>query len=297
MVVSEPAFIAIDWGTTNRRVYLIGSDGAVIDTARDDQGVLRTPRDAFAGEMAMVRRRFGDLPILCAGMVGSTRGWMDVPYRACPAGIDDLAAGLVWAEAGRTAIVPGLFADDAGRGDVMRGEEVQLLGAAAAGLTPADALLCQPGTHAKWARLAGGRVAGFSTALTGELFALLREHSLLSDYLQAPVDDGAAFREGVTLAGEGRLLTALFGERAGVVLGRRDAQDVASRVSGLLIGSDVREQAIAAGERVYILADPGLGSLYAAAVELAGGEPVLVDGHRAFVAGIRAIWSIINDRR
>ena len=297
MVVSKPAFIAIDWGTTNRRVYLIGRDGAVIDTARDDQGVLRTPRDAFAGEIAMVRQRFGELPILCAGMIGSTRGWMDVAYRACPAGIDDLAAGLVWAEAGRTAIVPGLFTDGSGRGDVMRGEEVQLLGAAAAGLTPADALLCQPGTHAKWARLAGGRVAGFSTAPTGELFALLREHSLLSDYLQAPVDDGAAFREGVMLAGEGRLLTALFGERAAVVLGRRAAQEVASRVSGLLIGSDVREQAIAAGERVYILADPGLGRLYAAAVDLAGGEPVLVDGHRAFVAGIRAIWSITDDRR
>ena len=295
--MTEPGFIAVDWGTSNRRAYLIGRDGAVIATERDDKGILRTPRDAFAGEVAAIRERFGDHPMLCAGMVGSTRGWVDVPYCPCPAGIDELARGLVWVEPGRTAIVPGLCADDHGRGDVMRGEEVQLLGAAAAGLTPADALLCQPGTHAKWARLEGGRVVGFRTTLTGEMFALLRDHSLLSDYLQAPVEAGAAFADGLALAGEGRLLSALFGERAGVVLGRRDAGAAASRVSGLLIGSDVREQAIAAGERAYILADPQLGRLYAAAVAAAGGEPVLVDSHRAFVAGANAVWSIIDERR
>ena len=295
--MSEPAFIAVDWGTSNRRAFLIGRNGAVLATERDDKGILRTPRDAFAGEVAGLRQRLGDWPMLCAGMVGSTRGWVDVPYCSCPAGIDDLVDGLNWVEPGRTAIVPGLSADDGGRGDVMRGEEVQLLGAAAAELIPPDALLCQPGTHAKWARLEGGRVAGFRTALTGEVFALLRDHSLLSEYLTAPVEAGAAFAEGLALAGEGRLLSSLFGERAGVVLGRRRADTVASRVSGLLIGSDVREQAIAAGERVYILADPLLGGLYAAAVEAVGGEPVPIDSHLAFVAGANAVWSIIDERR
>lgn len=296
MVVSVPAFIAIDWGTTNRRAYAIAADGAVIDTIRDDKGVLAVPRDAFAGEVAAIRARLGDLPILCAGMVGSTRGWVDVPYRECPADLAALADRLVWVEPERTAIVPGLSMIADGRSDVMRGEEVQLLGAVAAGLAPADALLCQPGTHCKWARVRGGSVTGFRTAMTGEMFALLKAHSLLGDFLTGAVADGPAFREGLALAQDDRLLSNLFGERAGVVLGRRDVGETAARVSGLLIGTDVREQALVAGEKVYVLADPALGDLYAAAVTVAGGSPVLLDSHAAFAAGITAIWKAYDGR-
>ncbi|MGH6613499.1 2-dehydro-3-deoxygalactonokinase [Sphingomonas sp.] len=296
MVVSGPAFIAIDWGTTNRRAYAIAADGAVIDTMRDDKGVLAVPREAFAGEVAAIRARLGDLPILCAGMVGSTRGWVEVPYRECPADLAALADGLVWVEPGRTAIVPGLSMIADGRSDVMRGEEVQLLGAVAAGLAPADALLCQPGTHSKWARVRGGSVTGFRTAMTGEMFALLKAHSLLGDFLTGAVADGPAFREGMALAQDDRLLSNLFGERAGVVLGHRDAGETAARVSGLLIGTDVREQGLSAGEKVHILADAALGDLYAAAVTVTGGMPVLLDSHAAFAAGITAIWKAHDGR-
>jgi len=295
VVVSEPAFIAIDWGTTNRRAYAIGADGAVIETLRDDKGVLSVAADAFAGDVAEIRKRLGDVPVLCAGMVGSMRGWVEVPYAPCLAGIDALVAGLVWVEPGRTAIVPGVALIH-GRGDVMRGEEVQLLGAVAAGMAPADALLCQPGTHCKWARMEQGRIADFRTAMTGEIFALLRNHSLLGDFLKADVVEGPAFQEGLKLAADNHLLSDLFGERAAVVLGQRDAGDVASRVSGLLIGSDVREQAIAAGGTVHILADATLGSFYAAAVTAAGARPVLLDSHTAFLAGITAIWDTIDGR-
>lgn len=296
MVVNGPAFIAIDWGTTNRRAYAITADGAVIETVRDDRGVLAVPREAFAREVAEIRARLGDLPVLCAGMVGSTRGWVDVPYRACPAGLPALAEGLVWVEPGRTAIVPGLSVNAEGRGDVMRGEEVQLLGAVAAGLAPADALLCQPGTHCKWARVHGGSVTDFRTAMTGEMFALLKGHSLLGDFLKGAVVDGPAFREGLALAQESRLLSNLFGERAAVVLGRRGVDEVAARVSGLLIGTDVCEQGLAAEEEVHILADAALGELYAAAMTAAGGKPLLLDSHAAFAAGITAIWKEINGR-
>lgn len=295
-IAIRPAFIAIDWGTTNRRAYAIAADGAVMDTMRDDKGVLAVPREAFAGEVAAIRARLGDVPILCAGMVGSTRGWVEVPYRMCPAGLDALVEGLVWVEPGRTAIVPGLSFTAGDRSDVMRGEEVQLLGAVAAGLAPADAVLCQPGTHCKWAKVRGGGVDDFRTAMTGEMFALLKAHSLLGDFLTGTVIDGPAFRDGLALAQDDRLLSSLFGERAGVVLGRRDASETAARVSGLLIGADVREQDLVAGEEVHILADAALGILYAAAVTAAGGTPVLIDSHIAFSAGITAIWKAIDGR-
>ncbi|TVV71115.1 2-dehydro-3-deoxygalactonokinase [Sphingomonas solaris] len=289
MTLPEPAFLAVDWGTTNRRVYAIDATGAVVARERDDRGVLGVAAGAFPAEVEAIRARMGPLPMLCAGMVGSTRGWVEVPYLPCPAGFGDLAAGLHRIDA-RTAIVPGLSSTTARGGDVMRGEEVQLLGSVVAGMAPADALLCQPGTHCKWARLAGGSVTGFRTTMTGELFALLKRHSLLSDFLSAEPVDGAAFREGVAAAQDATLLGDLFGVRANILLGHRARADAASYVSGLLIGSDVREQAIAPGEHVHVLADPGLGALYGVALSLLGASPVLLDSAAAFVAGMTHIW-------
>ena len=296
MVVSQPAFLAVDWGTTNRRVYAIDADGRVLETERDDQGLLATPPEAFADEVAGIRRRFGDVPVLCAGMVGSVRGWVEVPYVDCPAGIEQLAAHLHWIEPGRTAIVPGLATRDPDRPDVMRGEEVQLLGAVASGMAPDGALLCQPGTHCKWARIEAQRIAAFRTVMTGELFSLLKANSLLADFLQGPVEDNQDFRDGVALARSGHALAALFGERAGVLLGLRASRQVAARVSGILIGEDVRAQDLVRGETVHVLADAALGNLYVAAIREIGGEAVLLSSHEAFVAGIRMIWRHWNDR-
>lgn len=287
--MSDAAFLAVDWGTTNRRVHAIDQDGTVVATERDDRGVTRIARGDFAAEVAGIRARLGDLPMLCAGMIGSARGWAEIPYRPCPAGLPDLAMAL-HPVAPRTAIVPGLSYRTARGGDVMRGEEVQLLGAVAAGLAPPNALICQPGTHCKWARMADGKVGRFRTTMTGEVFALLRQHSLLADFLTGEVTDGPAFREGVTAAAEATLLGDLFGARAGVLLGCRARDDAPSYVSGLLIGSDVREQALAPGETVHVLADPALGPLYAAALGRLGAQPVAIDSDAAFVSGITCIW-------
>jgi len=285
------SFIAIDWGTTNRRSYRIES-GAVADTWRDDKGVLAMVGGDWAGEVAAIRARHGDLPVLIAGMAGSNRGWREAAYVDCPASLDSLAAAIAWIEPRRTGIVPGV-AQRAPDPDVMRGEEVQLLGAVAAGLVPADALLCQPGTHCKWAEMRGGALAGFATAMTGEIFALLKGHSLLAPQLAGAVADGAPFRDGVRRAARGDLTTALFGVRAATLLGQRSEAESAAYASGLLIGSDVAARAVE-GAPVHILADPALGGLYAAAVDTLGGRSHLVDSHAAFVAGITALMERIS---
>lgn len=291
--MTDAAFLAVDWGTTNRRAYAIDADGRVTATERDDRGMTSIAPDAFAAEVAGIRARLGDLPVLCAGMVGSVRGWVEVPYLACPADLTAIAGALHWVEP-RTAIVPGLSFVQGSRGDVMRGEEVQLLGSVAAGLVPPDALLCQPGTHCKWARMTGGSIAAFGTAMTGELFALLRKHSLLADFLTGEVVDGPAYREGLAASADATLLNALFGVRASVLLKLRTREDSASYVSGLLIGSDVREQALAPGEAAHILADPILGALYATAIEAQGGRAIFIESQAAFVAGITALWRMAD---
>ena len=286
--------LAVDWGTTNRRVYLLAADGTVLATERDDRGIVSVGRGGFAVEAAAIRSRFGDLPMLCAGMVGSVNGWAEAAYRPCPAGLEDLAGALSWVEPERTAIVPGVRFENDDRADVMRGEEVQLLGAVEAALAPGDALLCQPGTHCKWAQMAGDRIASFRTTMTGELFAHLKKHSLLADFMTGEITDGTAFRKGVAASANRTLLGDLFGARASVLTGRRDRGDVAAYVSGLLIGSDVREQAVPAGTTIYLLADPTLGALYSAAIEEAGGNARLIDSHDAFVAGITRLWRLIR---
>ena len=288
--MTQGSFVAVDWGTTNRRAYLI-DDGAVVRTERDALGILSVPSGGFAAAAAALRARFDDRPMLLAGMVGSNRGWVDAGYVPCPATLDALAAAAVRADEGVT-IVPGVSTIGRGRGDVMRGEEVQLLGAVAAGLAPADALLCQPGTHCKWARVTDGAITGFATAMTGEMFGLLREHALIGAAMRGEVTAGQAFADGVARAGEGDWLAALFGVRPASLLGLRDDADAASYVSGLLIGSDVRSQA-AAGTRVHVLADQALAALYAAALTQIGATAVSVDSHAAFVAGVTRLWELL----
>ncbi|MEQ7874467.1 2-dehydro-3-deoxygalactonokinase [Sphingomonas sp. ASV193] len=278
--------IAVDWGTTNRRIHVVEQDREPVASA-DSRGVTSLSGDDYAREVAAIRARVGDHPMLLGGMVGSSLGWRDAGYVDLPARLDRLAEALIWIDP-RTSIVPGVAQADPA--DVMRGEEVQFLGAVHAGLAPADARLCQPGTHCKWARMAGGALASFTTAMTGEMFAMMRDHSLIGRDMIAPVEADAHFDEGVRAAAEGDLLAALFASRPAVLLGRRPREGVASFVSGLLIGADCR--AHAGDGPVHLLADAALGSLYGAALRALGVEVVHVDSNAAFVAGMRRIWEL-----
>src|SRR5689334_13092443 len=185
-------FIAADWGTTNRRAYRLDASGKCVDEFEDDRGIMAVEPGGFPDAVTQLRQRLGDAPLLLAGMIGSNRGWKEAPYVPCPAGLDELAKALVWAGE-REAIVPGVSYVGDGRADVMRGEEVQLLGAVAAGLVDPNALVCHPGTHNKWALLRGGGIRKFQTIMTGELFSLLKEHSILSDLLSGAVDVNDTF--------------------------------------------------------------------------------------------------------
>ena len=143
-------FIAVDWGTTNRRAYPIDSSGACGDEFEDGKGALSVPKGEFPLAAADFRTRLGDLPMLLAGMAGSNRGWVDAPYVAVPGGgrRSREEPGLGQSTAMRS--FPAYRTLGEGRADVMRGEEVQLLGAVADGSVPPDALVCHPGTHDKW---------------------------------------------------------------------------------------------------------------------------------------------------
>jgi len=283
-------FIAVDWGTTNRRAYRLDSSGQCVDEFEDDGGVLTVPAGGFPDAVAQIRQRLGDHPLLLAGMIGSNRGWKEAPYVPCPAGLDDLAAKLAWAGA-REAIVPGVSYIGDGRADVMRGEEVQLLGAVAAGLVDPMGLVCHPGTHNKWATLRHGKIDRFQTVMTGELYSLLKEHSILSDLLQRDVQVNDVFKEAARHAIDHEALPAdLFGVRARVLLGEAKKEDAACYTSGLLIGADVRiGLSIPTGAQIAVIGRPELTRLYAAAIATTGRDVIEHDGETCFLAGINEI--------
>jgi len=279
-------FIAVDWGTTNRRAYLIDASGTRTDEFEDHKGVLSVPSGGFEAAVAEIRNRLGDKPLLLAGMVGSNRGWKEARYVPAPAGIGEIARAVVWAGECE-AIVPGVSYLKNDRADVMRGEEVQLLGAVAAGLTDPEGLVCHPGTHNKWATLRDGRIGDFRTVMTGELFSLLKEHSILADLLQGPVEPSDVFKEAARHAIFNETLPAeLFTVRARVLLGQAKREDAASYASGLLIGTDVRiGLSLPTSAQVTVIGRPELTKLYAVAIAEAGREARELDGEQCFLAG------------
>jgi len=284
-------FIAVDWGTTNRRAYRIDPEGVCISEIDDDHGVLSVAPGDFPAAVEDIRTRLGDLPLLMAGMVGSTRGWVEAPYVACPAGLDELARRLCWVEPDRVAIIPGLSVKGGGHADIMRGEEVQLFGAVAAGLIPPTTFVCHPGTHNKWVAVKDGRIATFRTVMTGEMFNLLRERGVLAELLGEDVLVCDAFREGVRRGLSAPTLTAeLFSVRARVLLGELPRESAASYTSGLLIGADINVGlALTAEAEIIIMGRPALTSLYAEAAAVAGHPAREIDGGAAFLAGALAI--------
>jgi 2-dehydro-3-deoxygalactonokinase len=284
-------FIAVDWGTSNRRSFRIGSDGSVLDRQEDDQGILSV--SDFPVSISALRGTAGDTPLLLAGMVGSNRGWIEAPYATAPAGLAAIAAATLQPQPG-VFLAPGVLFDDPARPDIMRGEEVQFIGALALGLM-GDGLVCHPGTHSKWVEVEDGQIARFRTVMTGDIFAALKSRSILSDILAHDLGDDpaadTAFIDGVDHALDNPDLGAeLFSARARVVTGRMTAAEAAARISGLLIGADVRTGL----GRLRADVVPLIGALplcrrFAVALERAGRESVIIDGEAAFVAGARAL--------
>lgn len=253
------AIIGIDWGTTSFRAWRVDAMGQVLGRITRGPGILEVPPGGFPAALAAAIGPWlaaGAGPVLLCGMVGSRQGWVEAPYLPCPAGPEEIAAALtrIPFAAAPTWLVPGLSTTDAaGVPDVMRGEETKLIGLLAAlgpGQDDAPALVCLPGTHSKWARIGGGRILGFATAMTGEVRATLLEHSILGR-LAAPGAAGseAAFLRGVRRAREaGGLLHHLFGTRALGLTGGLAAADTEAYLSGLLIGHEVAS--VLAGEGV-----------------------------------------------
>ncbi len=275
--------IAVDWGTSSLRIYRLDESGAIRARREAPAGIMNVAAGGFAATLeAQLGDWIDDTPIVMSGMIGSRQGWHEVPYAECPAGAADLARlmqKIEWGEGRRAWIVPGLSCrDDAGVPDVMRGEETQIIGAIAA-LPDAVATICLPGTHSKWVRWQGGGIAGFATAMTGEVFAVLRRHSILGRLMAEGSDahDQAAFAAGLRRAGEaGGLLHHVFGVRTRGLFGEVGESALPAYLSGILIGHEIA--ALAPKEQiVHLIGAAGLVALYREALAASGRDSRIID--------------------
>jgi 2-dehydro-3-deoxygalactonokinase len=269
--------IGVDWGTTSLRAYRIGPGGAVLDRLDRPGGILTVAEGGFPAALRDAVGPWleaGETRVLLCGMVGSRQGWVEAPYLRCPAGPEEIAAATVAIpfDGAEVRLVPGLTTEDSsGIPDVMRGEETKLV-ALAETLGAARAIACMPGTHSKWARLEGGRVATFTTHMTGEAFAAISQHTILARTSAEGPDQPAAFARGVERARQpGGLLHHLFGARTLHLMGRLDQAETRSFLSGLLIGHEIGAAlAQTAARQVELVGAAGLAALYGEALRVHG---------------------------
>jgi len=268
--------VAVDWGTSSLRVARTGGDGSVLEERASERGILTVPAGGFAEVLQALCGDWLAAPqVLClvSGMVGSRQGWREAPYCPCPAAFADVARALAWIEPDRIAVVPGLSFEFLDTPDAMRGEEVQVFGAMDL-LGLQDGVFVLPGTHCKWVRVAEGRVQSFATFMSGEAYALMRQHSILArtmDPEDGPLDE-AAFLRGVRHAQQARsLLHSAFSARTLALFGRLSQAALPSYLSGLVIGEELRARALL-GLEVVLIGAPALTQRYALALRTLGCE-------------------------
>jgi 2-dehydro-3-deoxygalactonokinase len=301
--MAKRSIVGVDWGSTNLRAFRFDAEGGIAEVRRAESGARTLRGAAFADVLQTIIGDWidDDIRIITCGMAGGREGWIEAPYARCPVDMHALADAIIRAPAkfAEVWIVPGAKSiRDDGRVEVMRGEETQILGGLEDARAPA--LVIAPGTHSKWARVEDGRLMSFRTYMTGELFALLKAHSILGRTMDVSAPhDAAAFDLGVHRALEDKgLLNLIFSTRSEVLFEHLSPAAAPSYLSGVLLGAEVAE----ALERtpftrdtpVFLVGDPGLASRYAQALTIAGHTHLqTLEGERA---AARGLWRIAMDR-
>ncbi|UQY37147.1 2-dehydro-3-deoxygalactonokinase [Pseudomonas fulva] len=298
-----PTLIALDWGTSSLRAYLLGDGGRVLAMQSRPWGVQHTPDGDFARAYAELvgdwYRQWPGLPALACGMIGSRQGWREVPYARCPATVNDLVDGLLALDTpgGTLHLLPGVL-DASALPNVIRGEETQVFGALQ--LAPElceSALLVLPGTHSKWVTVREGAISHFTTYMTGELFAVLRDHSILGRPAREAGSERSdeAFQRGLDVArssaAEG-VSGRLFSTRSLLLTERLTAGESLDYLSGLLIGEELRSVLAslegAACPPLVLIGDAHLCDRYRLALARFGVASVRTLEH----AGVAGLWHL-----
>lgn len=293
-----PELIAIDWGTSSFRAWLLSAGGQVIGEVPTGPGILAVSDGDFDAAFEQAVKpwlaEWPDLPVIASGMITSRNGWVETPYLPLPLNAHALADALTRHSTlqGRAVhFVTGAVRNpDDGLPDVMRGEETEIIGhLAVAGAT--EGVFILPGTHSKWARVSEGQLIGFETCMTGEIFDILRRHSILGRLMtDAPANPGAFLRGLEAGKGQGALLARIFSARSLALMERLEGGDIVDYLSGLLIGDEVTAGLLGHSDQVTIIGRGDLAERYRIAVEQTGVDVVIAAPGMARAG----LWEIVK---
>ena len=287
--MSQPDWIAVDWGTSRLRAWLMTAEDKVIERRQSGDGMAGLNPADFP---KILTRLIGDFagPILACGMVGSRQGWAEAPYASVPCAPPSAREAT---RIGHVHILPGVKQTQPA--DVMRGEETQIAGYLAQH-PEFDGILCLPGTHTKWVHISAGEIVSFRTAMTGELFALLADQSVLRHSAGAGWD-ADAFSEAVgdALSKPEALSARLFQIRAESLLSGTSPAVGRARLSGLLIGAELAAmRPYWLGQAVVVIGATAVSSPYQHALSLQGVVAETEDGDAMTLAGLIAAHAALE---
>jgi 2-dehydro-3-deoxygalactonokinase len=297
---AQVQLIGLDWGTSSLRAYLYDTDGNVVAARRRAWGIRQLPEGGYAAALQAITADWPRCSVLASGMVGSRQGWLEVPYVEVPADAAAIARGAKRVDACATHalwILPGLR--QLSPANVMRGEETQIVGALAQPpARGAHARFLLPGTHSKWAGVSDGRIAAFDTVMTGEIYALLLQHSILGAGIPADhtgPSSNHAFERGLhdaRASGDAGVFGRLFSVRALMLNGELAIDDVPDFLSGLLIGEEFRMASLRdrgdSAVPLCLIGDAALCQRYAtAAIHFGYAPPTIIDD-----AAAAGLWQL-----
>ena len=303
--MTKPAYVAVDWGTSSFRLWLIGEDSSILAERRSGEGMTTAAQTGFAKVLQSHLDTISApdaLPVIVCGMAGARQGWVEAGYIDTPTSLAAILTGAVSVpgQSRDVRILPGLAQRSQQVPDVMRGEETQLLGAIAAD-AKGEQLVCMPGTHSKWVRVLDGQVTGFSTFMTGELFDVITKHSILSHAVAGAADmppDTKAFEAALKTALDKPTLVTnlLFTARSGQLLNGLTAAGAQALISGTLIGAEIAGALASAGQNaaITLVASGRLQALYEDAFRTLSLNYKTIDAdaavRRGLSAAAEAIW-------
>jgi 2-dehydro-3-deoxygalactonokinase len=304
--MEQAAYVAVDWGTSSFRLWLVDRAGNILGERRSHEGMMVAGKLGFATVLQSHLEAAGaapGLPVIVCGMAGARGGWVEAGYVDTPARLASVLkhAVAVPGQDRDIRILPGIAQRDPNAPDVMRGEETQLLGAL--GVEAADdAVVCMPGTHSKWVRAKGGSVERFATFMTGELFDAVSRETILSHAVAGAdeAEDIDAFKSAVMAAFETPSFAAnlLFQVRSGQLLYGGKPSSAREKISGTLIGLELAAGLVgeARKEGIMLVASGRLQRLYQLAFDTVS-VPVRSIGaedavRRGLSMAAESIWNV-----
>jgi 2-dehydro-3-deoxygalactonokinase len=301
MIEIKAKWIAADWGTTHIRAWAIGEEDNVLAFRESNEGMKDLQQNQFEPVLLKLIESWLDdtkvTTVIACGMVGSKQGWVETPYLKTPCvPIDNQQLAIATTKDNRIKVnfVPGVMQNNLA--DIMRGEETQIAGFINKN-PDFNGVVCLPGTHTKWVNVKEGQITSFKTFMTGELFGVISNHTLIRHSISIKGWNQAGFEAGIHegFNNPGSIASDLFSLRAESIVNDLDRDQARSTLSGLLLGVELNgAQTFWENSNVIIIGSQLLSNNYLQGLKILGGQSQLFSLETATLSGLSFAYRELN---